>query len=86
MKGKVLFIFPNNEGYAGVPNGLALLSGCLKESGYETKCFDTTFYVDKPKTLIMREKHGGVKKLDFEEFWHRDEITDMNGLREKLKK
>ena len=35
-KGKVLFLYPNSEGLGGVPNGIALLSGCLKQAGFET--------------------------------------------------
>ena len=63
-KGKVLFFYPNKEGYGGIPNGIALLSGCLKKAGYQTKCFDTTFMNLPPETLFNREKHGGVMKID----------------------
>lgn len=63
IKGKVLFIYPNSEGYGGVPNGIALLSGCLKQNGFDTKCFDTTFLNSPPLTLFQREKHGGMQKI-----------------------
>ena len=68
-KGKVLLVYPNCEGYGGIPNGLALLSGCLKEAGFETKCFDTTFLNSPPKTLYYREKHGGMMKSDPAQVW-----------------
>lgn len=68
-KGKVLLLYPNSEGYGGIPNGLALLSGCLKHGGFETKCFDTTFMSTPPKTLFYRQKHGGMLKVDNANFW-----------------
>ena len=68
-KGRVLLVYPNCEGYGGIPNGLALLSGCLKAAGFETKCFDTTFLNSPPKTLYYREKHGGMMKADPSNAW-----------------
>ena len=63
-KGKVLFLYPNSEGYWGVPNGLALLSGCLKEAGFETKCFDTTFLKSPPLSHMHRQKYWGILKVE----------------------
>lgn len=63
-KGKVLFFYPNSEGYGGIPNGIALLSGCLKKAGFKTKCFDTTFLKSAPLDHGGRQKTGGVEKLD----------------------
>jgi radical SAM superfamily enzyme YgiQ (UPF0313 family) len=68
-KGKVLLFYPNSEGYGGIPNGIALLSGCLKKAGFETACFDTTFLSAPPKTHFQRQKHGGMMKADHTEFW-----------------
>lgn len=68
-KGKVLLIYPNCEGGGGIPNGLALLSGCLKAAGFETKCFDTTFLNSPPLTHFYRKKHGGMMKADHAKFW-----------------
>ena len=68
-KGKILFIYPNSEGYGGIPNGLALLSGCLKQAGFETRCFDTTFLSSQPKTLFYRQKHGGMMQADHSSYW-----------------
>ena len=53
-RGRVLFVYPNFEGDAGIPNGLALLSGSLKVEGFETACFDTTFLKSPPKTHLYR--------------------------------
>jgi len=68
-KGRILFLYPNSEGYGGVPNGIALLSGCLKAAGYSTRCFDTTFLNSPPITLLQREKHGGTQKIDSFDLW-----------------
>jgi len=68
-KGKVLFLYPNSEGYGGVPNGIALLSACLKQAGFETKCFDTTFIKSPPLDHMARQKYGGVVKSDASKRW-----------------
>lgn len=68
-KGKVLFLYPDTEGNGGIPNGLALLSGCLKAAGFETACFDTTFLYAPPKTHLYRKKHGGMLDADHVKFW-----------------
>ncbi len=68
-KGKILLFYPKSEGYGGVPNGIALLSGCLKRAGFETACFDTTFLSAPPKTHFQRLKHSGVMRADHKKFW-----------------
>ncbi len=68
-KGKVLFLYPNAEGYGGTPNCLALLSACLKQAGFETKCFDTTFLKSPPKSHVTRQKHGGAPAIDYHDVW-----------------
>jgi anaerobic magnesium-protoporphyrin IX monomethyl ester cyclase len=68
-RGRVLFLYPNCEGYGGVPNGIALLSGCLKAAGFDTRCFDTTFLKSKPLDHLERQKYGGVDKSDAALAW-----------------
>ena len=68
-KGKVLFVYPNSEGYGGVPNGIALLSGCLRQAGFETKCFDTTFLKSPPLDHMNRQRYGTVDKSDASMTW-----------------
>ncbi|MBI4982287.1 MAG: hypothetical protein HZC15_04005 [Candidatus Omnitrophica bacterium] len=68
-KGRVLFLYPVTEGDGGIPNGMALLSGTLKNSGFETACFDTTFLYSPPKTHLYRQKHGGIMAADHQRFW-----------------
>ena len=40
---KILFIYPNNEGYFRCPIGLTLIMTILRDEGHEIKLFDTTF-------------------------------------------
>ncbi len=68
-KPRVLFVYPNPEGYGGVPNGLAILSGYLKNNGIETDCFDTTFYNSPPETFNQRAKHGFFKETNYKDVW-----------------
>lgn len=68
-KGRVLFLYPDTEGDGGIPNGMALLSGCLKDAGFATACFDTTFLYAPPKTHLYRQKHGGMMNADHTKFW-----------------
>jgi len=69
VKGRVLFIYPNCEGYGGLPNSLAILSGCLKGAGFETRCFDTTFLKSPPLSHFYRKKHGGFMDADHTKVW-----------------
>jgi radical SAM superfamily enzyme YgiQ (UPF0313 family) len=68
-KGKVLFLYPNSEGLGGIPNGIALLSSCLKNAGFETKCFDTTFDNSPPLTHYNRATHGFFNYADPSNVW-----------------
>ena len=66
---RVLFFYPNNEGDAGVPNGVTLLSSCLKNAGHKTSLFDTTFIAADPIAHEVRQTHGGVEKSDVADKW-----------------
>jgi len=67
--GRVLFVYPNREGTGGIPNQLALLSGCLKQAGFETRCFDTTFLEAPALGHQNRDKHGGRTSQNSEGYW-----------------
>ena len=40
---KIMFLYPNNEGYFRCPIGLTLIMTILAKEGHEVKLFDTTF-------------------------------------------
>jgi anaerobic magnesium-protoporphyrin IX monomethyl ester cyclase len=75
-RGRVLFLYPNSEGYGGIPNGIALLSACLKQADFETACFDTTFIKSPPIDHLQRQKYGTVKKSDASRVWKHTRLTD----------
>lgn len=66
---KVLFLYPNQM--AGVvPVSLALLSACLKKSGFQTKLFDASLYNLAEKSQDeVREKYNQVKKTELDKYF-----------------
>jgi len=44
---KILFFYPNDYLSKGIPQGIAILSACLKLAGHETDIFDLTFLKTK---------------------------------------
>ena len=40
---KIMFLYPNSDGYFRCPIGLTLIMTVLAEEGHEIKLFDTTF-------------------------------------------
>ena len=56
---RVLFLYPNNEGYFRCPIGLTLIMTVLKNEGHEIELFDTTFMnVEDNIDSKIREKAG----------------------------
>lgn len=74
---KVLFVYPNKEGYPIIPIGISILSGVLKNSGHETDLFDATFMMPQRLDHDAREKTGVVKKVDVVKHWGRAERFDI---------
>jgi len=66
---KILFVYPNEEGYPMLPLGPSILAGLLRDAGHEVDLFDLTFLVSKKKDQEVREKLGTVKKVDATEYW-----------------
>ncbi len=40
---KILIVYPNKEGYSGIPLSISVLAGVLKHYGHEVDIFDITF-------------------------------------------
>jgi anaerobic magnesium-protoporphyrin IX monomethyl ester cyclase len=62
---KILFVYANLEMSSMVPLGLASLSAYLKQHGYETSVFDTTFYETGENENLKRTEIGQVLSFDF---------------------
>ena len=83
---KVLFVYPNGEGYPIIPIGIALLAGILKKGGHEVKVFDTTFMMSDRVDHDEREKKGITEKVDVTEFWGSgDEVNIPSELQARIK-
>ncbi len=66
---KVLFVYPNSEGYPIIPLGISVLSGILKHYGHEVALFDITFMMSERLDHVAREKTGVVQTVDVEKYW-----------------
>ena len=61
---KILFLYPNHEGYFRCPVGLTLIMTVVANKGHEVKLFDTTFMAsDKSVNNTVMEKANVVKPV-----------------------
>ena len=74
---KVLFVYPNKEGYPIIPLGISVLSGLLKHHGHEVALFDVTFMISRRYDHEAREKTGVVDKVDVQKYWCSGDDLDM---------
>ncbi len=82
---KVLFVYPNSEGYPIIPLGISVLSGILKHYGHEVVLFDITFMMPERLDHVAREKTGVVQKVDIEKYWGgRDAINIEDEFKKKI--
>jgi anaerobic magnesium-protoporphyrin IX monomethyl ester cyclase len=73
---KVLFVYPNKEGYPIIPTGISLLAGILESQGHEVNLFDITFMVPDKLDHEAREKTKVVQHVDVEKYWGR--VKNLN--------
>lgn len=66
---KVLFVYPNKEGYPIIPLGISVLAGILKRENHIVDLFDVTFMVPKRLDHDARQKTGVVEQTNVEECW-----------------
>lgn len=82
---KILFVYPNKEGYPIIPLGISVLSGILKHYGHIVDLFDITFMVPEKLDHNAREKTGQVIKVDVDKYWGKGkEFNIANEFRKKL--
>jgi len=74
---KVLFVYPNKEGYPIIPLGISVLSGILKHYNHTVELFDVTFMVPKRLDHEAREKTGTVKPVDMSKYWGGNQTEDI---------
>lgn len=61
---KILFIYPNADGYQRIPLGASIVINDLMNQGCEVELFDTTFMKQMNTDNELREAAGLVKKTD----------------------
>ena len=78
---KVLFLYPNHEGYFRCPVGLTLVMTVCANEGHEVKLFDTTFMnvADNVDNKI-REKAGLVKPVPVDHFFNKQSTINKRCL------
>jgi len=76
-KAKILFVYPNKEGYPIIPLAISIMSGILKSQGHETDLFDATFMTGECVDLKAREKSGLVEKVDLSSIWKSESKIDI---------
>jgi anaerobic magnesium-protoporphyrin IX monomethyl ester cyclase len=74
---RILFVYPNKEGYPIIPLGISVLSGILRHHKHEVDLFDITFMMSERYDHDAREKTGVVKKVDVEKYWGSGDKTDI---------
>jgi len=75
--GRILFVYPNKEGYPIIPLGISVLSGILKRHGHDVALFDVTFMIPRRFDHEARESTGVVKPVDVREYWGAGDNLDM---------
>lgn len=87
QKFKILFLYPNEAFLNPPPVGIGCLSAVLKEAGFETDIFDTTFYeVDGFTSDKAKEENLQVRSFSFEERGiFADKADWAEDLRNKIK-
>lgn len=75
---KVLFVYPNKEGYPIIPLGVSVLSGILKKENHKVDLFDITFMMQERFDHNAREKTKQVDKVEVEKYWGIGETSDIN--------
>ena len=75
---KVLFIYPNVQGYSRIPLGLCMVMTKLEENGHEVDLFDTTFWMHSGNTEDEEKAAVGlVKPTDTTHFFQKHLLVNM---------
>ena len=75
---KVMFLYPNDEGYFRCPVGLTLIMTILAKEGHEVKLFDTTFMaVGDNLDSKLREKHRTAKPIPMDHLFNKYSTKEL---------
>lgn len=71
---RILFIYPNAEGYGRIPLGITIIMTILSETGHQVDLFDTTFILKNQNIdTLNREKTKQVVPVDLSHLY--DSLT-----------
>jgi len=84
---KVLFIYPNAEGYGRVSLGISVIMSALVEKGHQVDLFDSTFILKTENTdNILREQSGLVLPTNTSHLYDSHSQEDVDEmLREQVR-
>ena len=84
---RILFVYPNAEGYGRVQLGISVIMSVLVEKGHEIELFDSTFILKTENTdNILREQSGLVLPTSTAHLYDCNSQVDVDEmLREKVK-
>lgn len=75
---RVMFLYPNHEGYFRCPVGLTLIMTVVENAGHEVKLFDTTFMnTDENKDNATREQAGLVKPVTLDNYFDKKSTSEI---------
>jgi len=82
---RVLFVYPNTMMATLLPINISLLHSCLREKGFDTRLFDTTFYKTEEINFELKKVDLlQIKKFSYKEtgirFKETDLYSDINDL------
>lgn len=69
---RILFVYPNRDGYPIIPLGISILAGILKHHRHTVDLFDITFMLPGRMDYNAVLNTGVVKKIDKQQYWGRD--------------
>jgi radical SAM superfamily enzyme YgiQ (UPF0313 family) len=74
---KILFVYPNKEGYPIIPMAISVLSGVLKYYGQIVDLFDITFLMPVHLDHEAKIRSGTAIKVDMEKHWGSVETVNI---------
>ena len=90
---RVLLIYPTMYRVTGLPIGMASLSACLKDKGFDVRIFDNAFYKEKEEDRYADQEGKSAERMykpieNKNDIWKdrpNDMLTDLDILIKEFK-
>ena len=76
---KVMFLYPNHEGYFRCPVGLTLIMTVVENAGHEVKLF-SFMNTDENKDNATREQAGLVKPVTLDNYFDKKSTSEIKRM------